>query len=174
MLNAMESFLEEFLERIAHERRGSEHTLRSYRRHLSEFLCFIKARQERPSTVDDFDLPLIRSYLASLFENNSASTISHKLSCIRSFGRFLVRSGVRSDNPAKLVASPKLPKLLPRFLDVDDTFRLMEAPKNLSPDGLRDRAMLEVLYGSGLRVSELCGLNLEHLDLTQKMVWIRH
>jgi len=115
----------------------------------------------------------IRRHLAELFGVNSGSTIARKLSSLRGLFRFLVARGVVEGNPARAVRSPKRKKPLPRALDVDDVFRLVEAPdakksdatdKELSPLAARDRAILEVLYGSGVRVSELCALDIDDID----------
>jgi integrase/recombinase XerC len=122
----------------------------------------------------------VRSQLATLFGDNGAGTISRKLSSVRAFCRFLVKRGVIAGNPAAAVRGPKRRRGLPRALDVDDAFRLVEAPgdtprathRALSPSEdarhgllrLRDTALLELLYGTGLRVSEACGLDLADID----------
>jgi integrase/recombinase XerC len=169
----MRKLAEDYLQSMAHERRASEHTLRAYRHDLEEFLAFVAERRAQPAEPGDLDIAMVRGWLASLFGDNGASTIARKLSSLRSFAAYLVRRGVRADNPAELVAMPKRPKVLPRFLTVDDAFRLMEAPDSDSPAGQRDRAMLEVMYGSGLRVSELCGLDLADLELADGTVRVR-
>jgi integrase/recombinase XerC len=169
----MLSLVEEFLESLAHERRASAHTLRAYRRDLEEFMAFVHDRSGRRPRSGDLDIPLVRGYLASLFGKNEASTIGRKLSSLRSFGAFLVRRGVRTSNPAELVAMPKRAKVLPRFLSVDEADRLMTAPDAKTPGGLRDRALLEILYGSGLRVSEACALDLEDLELGEATLRVR-
>jgi len=115
----------------------------------------------------------VRTYLASLFGRNSASTIGRKLSSLRSFGDFLVRAGARQDNPAALVAMPKRPQVLPRFLTEDEAIRLMEAPDPTTPLGARDVAILELLYGGGLRVSEACALDVGDVELSEGTVRVR-
>ena len=169
----MRKLAEDFLQSLAHERRASEHTVRAYRHDLEEFLAFVADRQKRPAEPRDLEIAMVRGYLASLFGGNGASTIARKLSSLRSFGAYLVRRGERADNPAELVAMPKRPKVLPRFLSVDDASRLMEAPDPDSPAGRRDRAMLEVMYGSGLRVSEVCGLDVADLELADATLRVR-
>jgi integrase/recombinase XerC len=115
----------------------------------------------------------IRKYLSFLHRKNRKSSIARKISALRSFFKYLVREKVISSNPAKGVSTPKVEKTLPATLSVDEAFRLMESPKTIfekssersKEKGLRDRAILELLYSSGLRVSELVGLNSNQLDL---------
>lgn len=170
----MRRLISEFLASLTHERRASPHTVRAYQHNLEEFAAFVEGNSGRPPSPADLDMPQVRGYLASLFGQNESSTISRKLSSLRSFGAFLVRKGARMDNPAKLVAMPKQASILPRFLSVDEASNMMEAPAGETAAGLRDRAILEVLYGSGVRVSELCGLDIEDLELTQGTARIRH
>ncbi len=189
---------------LAVEKAYSTHTCAAYGRDLAEFERLYRERCGRAPVPAEIDSRDIRAHLASLFERNDAATIARKLSSLRSLFRFLMRRGVVAKNPARGVRSPKRRKALPRALDVDDTFRLVEAPTRaraapgavlaagsavVAParpgaragrgaDGsvrhgraparialrLRDRAILEVLYGSGLRVSECCGLDLADID----------
>ena len=170
----MRKHLQSFLTSLTHERRGSRHTVRAYGRDLEEFMDFVKAKTGREARLGDLDIPLVRGYLASLFGRNDPSTISRKLSSLRSFGSYLVRRGVHQDNPVKLVAMPRRPRVLPRFLSVDEASNIMEIPDTSTPAGCRDLAMLEVMYGSGLRVSELCALDLSDLELSAGTIRIRH
>ena len=156
---------------LAVERALSPRTLEAYRRDLEEFRAGYAERlgkQPKPKQVDTL---AIRGHLAALFGRNDASSIARKLSSLRSFFRFLVNRGVVQGNPARAVRSPKRRQALPRALDVDDAFRVVEAPDPDDADGarkcaaaLRDRALLEMLYGVGLRVSECCGLDIDDLD----------
>lgn len=173
MLVAMQHYAKEFLDYLAHERRSSPHTIRAYKQNLEEFMSFVQARTGKMPSPGQLDIPMVRGYLASLFEKNSATSIARKLSCLRSFGTFLMRRNVREDNPVQFIAMPKRPKLLPRFLSVDETFQLMESPPAQTPSGLRDRAMLELLYGSGLRVAELCALNISDLEFDESILRVR-
>lgn len=169
----MQERIEEFIQSLQHERRFSNHTVRAYRRDLQEFLEFTSKKKGKKAQLDDLDIIMVRSYLASLFEKNKPVTISRKLSSLRSFCAYLVRYGVRLDNPVKLIAMPKQGQLLPRFLSVDEVFRLVETPNNTSALGLRDQAILEMLYAAGIRVSELCGLDIADIDLSYGMVKVR-
>jgi integrase/recombinase XerC len=165
--------LAEYVRRLTHERRASPHTVRAYQRDVEEFIGFVEDQKGGKCTLADLDTPQVRGYLASLFGRNSASTIGRKLSSLRSFGAFLVRRGLRRDNPATLVAMPKRPQVLPKFLSVDEAFRLMETPDASTPLGLRNGAMLELMYGGGLRVSEICALDLGDLEASEGTVRVR-
>jgi integrase/recombinase XerC len=126
-----------------------------------------KAEIEKVDRID------IRKYLSFLHRKNRKSSIARKISTLRSFYKYLIRDQVIPSNPAKGVSTPKVEKTLPTTLTVDEAFRLMESPRTISEKssegsmerGLRDRAILELLYSSGLRVSELVGLNSNQLDL---------
>jgi integrase/recombinase XerC len=169
----MVRLLVQFIESLTHERHASAHTVRAYRRDIEEFITFLREKSGREPRAADLDIPQVRTYLASLFGRNSASTIGRKLSSLRSFGAFLVRVGARQDNPAALVAMPKRPQVLPRFLTVDEAFRLMETPDPTTPLGARDVAILELLYGGGLRVSEACALDVGDVELSEGTVRVR-
>lgn len=169
----MQAQVTAFLDSLEHERRSSSHTVLAYRRDLGEFLAFLRERYRREPTIADLDVMPVRGFIASLFGRNNPVTVARKLSALRSFGAFLVRRGLLSDNAVKLVAMPKRPRVLPRFLSVDEAAGLVEAPSPESLAGRRDRAMLELMYGSGLRVSELCALDQGDLDLSGRMVRVR-
>lgn len=146
----------------------SEHTLRAYTADLRDF---VDSLGKDPEACDHLD---IRGYLAELNRRRLGKrTIARKLSVIRSFYGFLHREGVVLKNPARLTASPKLPRGLPRSLTVDEAFSLMEAPEGGDFLPLRDRAILEFFYSSGLRVSEMMGLDLDDLDLKGCVVKVR-
>lgn len=156
---------EAFIASIGHERRLSPHTVRAYRHDLQQFLDYAEQRCTRALTPLDFELPALRGFVATLFPHCDSATVARKLSCLRSFGSFLVRRRVRADNPATLVSLPKRRQVLPRVLDVDETFRLIDAARAEGATGARDLALVELLYSSGLRVAELCALDLTDLEL---------
>ena len=155
----MKQHRDAFAEHLAVVKRASAHTQRAYLGDIDAFLAFARAKLGKPAEARHLDIPLVRAYVASLYGKNDAVSTSRKLSSLRSFFQFLVRRRVMSSNAAKLVASPKRPRKLPRFLSADDAARLVEAPKLA-----RDRALCELLYGCGLRVSEACGLDVGDLD----------
>jgi integrase/recombinase XerC len=144
------------------ERGASPHTRKAYGRDLKEFQAYL-AEQRPPLALDEADAYAVRGYLGRLHGGRKPSSIARKLSSLRSFYRFLAkRHGVA--NPMTLIDSPKHAPPLPRFLPVDEAVRLMERPRGNDVLALRNRAILEVLYGSGLRVSELVGLDMAHVD----------
>src|SRR5262249_44645346 len=127
-----------------------------------------------PIQVDAVTTDDIRSYLHWLdHQGEKAASLARKLACVRSFYRFLIREGISRHNPAEYIRSPKLPKLLPRMLQKDDANALMEFPVGASPLSLRDRALLETLYSTGARVSEVVGMNRGDLNETEGLVHLR-
>ncbi len=163
----MIDFIKRFEKFLLSERNYSDHTIRAYISDLSQFRRFLEERKGDFGNVREID---IRAYLARLYGNNSKSSISRKLTTIRTFLDFLIREGKITSNSAKLVPTPKGERRLPTFLTVDETFKLVETPDISSVLGLRDRAILELLYSSGLRVSELVGVCLNNLNLSASFV----
>ena len=149
-----------FLQYLRTERNASEHTCRSYAFDLEQFGTFLgRARLEGVTPLD------VRRFVAHLStQQQSRRTIARRLSCLRSFFRYLCREGTLEHNPAEAVPTPRLDKRLPSFLDEGQITRLIETPPIKKWQGLRDRAMLETLYSTGIRASELVGLNLEDVD----------
>ena len=157
-----------FIEHLRIEQGVSSHTLRAYAGDLDDFFSFIDSN---PEEIDYLD---IRSFLASLHHKKLKKTsIARKLATIRSFFKFLHKEGYVKKNPAKLVSSPRVPKLLPKFLPIDETFNLMSTPKGDTFIPTRDKAMLELLYSSGLRVSELTSLDVVDLDFKESLVLVK-
>lgn len=152
------------------ERNVSPHTLAAYRLDLEQLADFVTRETGAPAGVGDVDHLLLRRYLALLGKRAKKSSVGRKLAAIRSFFRFLVRQGVVGKNPAELIATPKKENRLPFHLDIDQVTALVEAPQEDDRYALRDRAILEMLYSCGLRVSELTGLAIGDLDLSGGMV----
>ena len=152
-----------FLQYLAAERGASAHTLRSYAGDLAELAAFL--RGVKMSSVLAADARTLRAYLASLHGRGLAkSSISRKLATVRSCYRFLERRELIEANPARQLVSPRLPRRLPSVLPKDESKELLDAPAEDTLAGRRDRALLELLYASGLRVAECCGLDLEDID----------
>jgi len=159
--------VEAFLEALR-IRAVSEHTLSSYESDLRDFEAFVKARN---ATFESLDHLFIRDFLGQLYARRLEKTsVARKLACLRTFFKFLVRDGRLKTNPAELVSSPRLPKKLPIYLPEDEAAAVVEMPRGDSFKDLRDRAILELLYASGLRVGELAGLNDENLDMPQQLL----
>ncbi len=160
---------ERFLRYLAVERNASEHTRRSYAQDLRQF--FKQLGHEKLTAVTPLEIRQFVVYLSTL--QVGRRTIARKLSCVRSFFRFLCREGTLEHNPAASVPTPRLEKRLPSFLDENQVLRLLGTPPTNSWQGLRDRALLETLYSTGIRVSELTGLNLEDVDHISGAVIVR-
>ncbi|MER3447445.1 MAG: tyrosine recombinase XerC [Candidatus Dadabacteria bacterium] len=169
----MIAYISRFRDFLISERNYSDHTVRAYMADLSEFNGFLKERGilndgDNISCVDEVS---IRAYIGWLYgRKNSKKTISRKLASIRTFFEFLMREGILRKNPAKLIPTPKGEKKLPAFLTVDEAFKLIGTAETKRVLGLRDRAILELLYSSGIRVSELVGINLSNIDLTGSLL----
>jgi integrase/recombinase XerC len=155
-----------FRDHLEHERRLSANSVSAYLKDVGELIAHLEKTLKRPPSAGDLDIIAVRSYLASLFGNNTPTTVGRKLSALRTFCNYLVRIQVLKQNPASLVARPKRKKALPEVLNVDKTFDLLEAPDLSTPLGMRDRALLETIYGAGLRRSEAVGLDLGDLEPT--------
>ena len=148
------------------ERNYSKHTILNYRKDLSECLEFLK-----DTPVEKIDYMQLRRYFASLREKEyRPRTLARKLSALRSFFKFLQREDVVDSNPAALMQSPKLDKNLPKFLSEEDMVRFLDAPIDEKKMGKRDCAILETLYSTGMRVSELVGLDVGDVDLFGNIV----
>ena len=151
----------------------SPHTLAAYRRDLNQLRAFVEGREERPATVADVSKYRLRSWLGVLARDGNPNTISRKLAAVRTFFRFLELHGVVRDNPATLLASPKVRRKLPGFVGVDAANEIMRSPAVngalVSPREseaalARDAVILELLYGGGLRVAELVRLDLDDIS----------
>jgi integrase/recombinase XerC len=147
----------------------SIHTITNYERDLKHFSEFLRLRK---ATIEATDHVLLRDFLNYLYTERhlSKSSVSRKLACLKTFFKFLVREGRLAANPAELISSPRLPKNLPACLGEDEAAAMVELPQGTTIKALRDRAILELLYASGLRVSELAGLNEDEIDMDQETV----
>ncbi len=166
----LDQHIQQFLAYLQTERNASPHTLAAYRSDLAQMLTFALHDKGETVSAHDIDHLFLRRHLAGLSKGAKKSSIGRKLAAIRSFFRFLLRRGIIAKNPAELIATPKKEQRLPFHLDIDQATTLMESPANGDKHALRDRAILELLYSSGLRVSELTALNFTELDLTGGMV----
>lgn len=158
------SWRAEFLDYLRDERRLSENTVRAYGSDLAALAAYLEAAQ-LPSAPAALTAEALRAYVGEIYEGTSARTRARKLSCFRSFFKYLLRCEAVKRNIADELLSPKLSKGLPRAVQPDEVFSLLEAQIGEDPIGRRDLAMLELLYGAGLRASELVGADLSDLDL---------
>jgi integrase/recombinase XerC len=166
----LEQAVSSFVEHLAAERRASEHTVRAYRRDLESFVAFARERAPRLDDVRGIDVYLLRGWLGQLARTHASSSVARKIAATRTWMRWLRRHGALAESPAEELASPKVRRALPTFLSVDAAKEVVEAPDIGEADGARDAAILELLYGSGLRVGELVGLDLGDVDLAQSAV----
>jgi integrase/recombinase XerC len=164
----MKKLIEKFLRHLEIERGMSKHTLRAYGKDLEEFAAY------SPKDADNVDMIDVRGFVAQQIKNGlTKSTAGRRLSTVRSFLKYLTREGYLKANPAKLVTTPKAERHLPKFLSVDDVFALIERPDTIGFLHARDKSILELLYSSGLRVSEVCGLNTEDVNTREGLVKVK-
>ena len=159
----------DFIAKLEHENGFSEHTLRAYHKDLLQFDNFLKV--EKRSSLESINHILLRRFLAVLRSKNySKTTIARKLASIRSFFKFLIREGELASNPFEMLRTPKQDKKLPHFLSINEVDVLLEAPDRSTVMGLRDMAIMETLYSTGIRVSELVGLDESNIDFFAGMI----
>lgn len=175
LTSVMREQLEAFLDHLRYNRNASRHTVAAYRSDLSQLLAFLEDRAgSRAVSPVDLDHRSIRAFLGELHRRGDAgASAARKLAAIRSFGRHLCRAGHLPRDPGALVAAPRVERKMPAHLDTVEMEELLGAPDAATPLGRRDRAMLELFYASGLRLSELVGLNLEDLNLSSRMLRVR-
>ena len=171
----MDKYLSSFEDFLSSERNYSKHTLKAYIADIKEFGLVLKdmglvSADNGEIDFAHMDETPIRTFISRLYGKNKRVSISRKLASIRTFYEFLIRNGTIKSNPAKLVPTPKGEKRLPTFLTVDEVVKLVETPGSENVYESRDRAILELLYSCGLRVSELVGINLNNLDLISMSV----
>jgi integrase/recombinase XerC len=153
-----------FVEHLRFERRASAHTVDAYRRDLLQLTDFVRGASGGPASPGAVSKLVLRGFLGEIAKDRTASSVARKLSAVRAFFRYLVRIGKLRESPAELLATPRVQRRMPIFLNAESAAEVVESPSS-APLGteasrLRDAALLEVLYGSGLRVSELVGLDI--------------
>ena len=166
----MESLIRQYADHLRNERNMSPHTLRNYLSDVAQFNDFLRQRElalDSAGAVDagKVDIHVVRAYLASLAADRKKSSIGRKLAALKGFFRYLVTTKRLEKDPLLLINSPKQEKPLPKFLTVDDAFHLLDAGKLETGLDLRDRAVLEVFYSTGIRASELVGLDWADIDV---------
>jgi len=160
--------LTHFLEFLQYEKNASSHTVSGYRRDMEQYFTFIQSKKVKYHQADNI---IIRSFLAHLYKNNlKKSTAARKLAAIRSFYQYCVQKGWIDENPAKVVNTPKQEKSVPSFLSEEEMKAFLDLPVSDKPLELRDRAVLELLYATGLRVSELIGIDLSDINFEERLL----
>jgi integrase/recombinase XerC len=170
----MKEDLDAFLEHLALNENASGHTVRAYESDLTQFLAFLgetTSKRRDDLTAEDFSRAHIRAFLGDLHKRgNSRSSAARKLAAIRAFARYMRREGTLDGDPAALVGTPRQDAHLPAHLGEAEMSRLLEMPDTSTPLGRRDRAILELFYASGLRLSELVGLDVDDVNLASRSV----
>ena len=165
----MDVLLEQFLTYLRVSRNASPYTIKNYRNDIGQFLNY--CRVQGVGSLEQVNRSLLRTYLAELDAAGYVkASIARRVAELRSFGDFLVREEVLERNLFRMVSAPRVPKRLPRYLTVAEVKALLVVPDTSTPLGLRDRAIIEVLYAAGLRVSELVGMDVADVDLAQAHV----
>jgi tyrosine recombinase XerD len=166
--------IHQFINYLKVERNYSQHTVDSYNRDLSDFMKFLSDENKNSPSIESIDHLSIRSYLADLQSRQlSRTTVVRRLSSIRSFFKYLCKRGHLESDPTSTLSSPKVQRKLPNFLEVAEIEALLSAPDKEDIIGLRDQAILELLYSTGMRVSELLALDLPDIDHLNTIVKVR-
>jgi len=172
----MGSIIRDFQTYLDVERNVSAHTKTAYIGDIEEFARFLTDNKfiKNADEIVETEPETIRQYLSHLYRQKVKKvTVNRKISSLRAFYKYILRTGVITKNPAEMVQTLKTEKYMPAFLSVDEMFELLKAGQNNSVLGLRNRAMLELFYSCGLRLSELAGLNLSDIDFNQMLVKVR-
>ena len=167
----LDEYMKQFLQNLIYESNVSPHTLRNYESDLMQFrdhLLKIEKRDDIP--VLNIDRLTIREWMATLHGDHKKTSVARKIASLRTFFQFLIREGVVESNPAKMVATPKIERKIPNHLSMEEAVRFVESPDPNTDLGRRDRAILEFLYATGIRVGELVSLNLREIDFRERLV----
>ncbi len=165
----MEKTIISFLRWLEIVKGYSDNTIAGYRRDLMEFMAHVGVRIRG----DEITASQVQSFIAGLHDKNSAATVARKLSALRTYFRYLIRQKITKHNPLLGISGPKAGNYIPVFLTVDETFALLEAPCKEDKYMLRDIAILELLYSTGIRVSELVSRDMSNLDFNEEMLTVR-
>lgn len=164
----LQPLIARFLTHLADERRASPHTVAAYRRDLQQLTDHATERLERELSLDDIDVAMLRNWLGSVARRCKPSSVSRKIASARALFRYLRRRRLATHDPAEQLSMPRLRRPLPTFVDPDTAAELVQLPSDDTAAAVRDRAILELAYGTGLRVSELCGLDVTSIELSSR------
>jgi integrase/recombinase XerC len=160
-----------FVEHLRSTRRASPNTVEAYGRDLGMLEAFLRAKHDGEAPkLAEVDVYALRGWLGTLARTHAASSVARRIAAVRTFFRFARRQGLVKTDPTELLASPKVRRPLPTLVSPSAAAEIMETPDATTPAGARDRAALELMYGCGLRVSELCGLDVRDVDLRERRV----
>ena len=174
----MQQHIDRFADYLKYQRNASPHTVRNYLSDLDQFHDYLSPKDanggRRDVDIHQIDHLTIREYMGELYkEKRKKTSIARKLATLRTFFKFLCRVQVLELNPARLVSSPRLEKRLPKVISIDEVVQFIETPDTETPLGIRDRAIIELLYATGCRVSEIAGMNLEDIDFKHATIRVR-
>ncbi|WP_277656388.1 tyrosine recombinase XerC [Seleniivibrio woodruffii] len=161
-----------YLDFMLNEKGASRHTLINYSRDLADLCSYLE--ESGINTIEDADFFMLRGFVAMLYEKGfSKSTVERKIACLKSFFNFLQRKNKSEDNPARMLKFPKKEKKAFGVFNIDNMLTLLDLPKKDEPFGMRDALLLEMMYGTGVRVSELVGLNVSDIDFNGMRIRVR-
>ncbi len=162
----------QFLSFMLNEKGASKHTLINYSRDLADLCSYLE--ESAVSDIDDVDFFTLRGFVAMLYDKGmSKSTVERKIACIKSFFNYLQKRNKSEDNPARLLKFPKKEQKAFRVFGIDSIIGLLDTPDKSEPSGMRDALILELMYGTGMRVSELVGLNISDIDFGGLRIRVR-
>jgi integrase/recombinase XerC len=163
--------LNQFLDHLKYEKNASPHTITSYRQDLTQLAAYL---QEQTVSLKKVDNIVLRGFLATLYaKREKKSTVARKLAAIRSFFQFCIKKKWLEDNPAKVVSTPKQEKPVPSFLSEEEMSQFLDLPQTDKPLDLRDKAILELLYATGIRVSELVGIDMDNVSFDERLIRVK-
>jgi integrase/recombinase XerC len=167
----IQDHIERFIDYLKSQRGYSQNTVRSYRADLVHFFNYLK-KKDNAGEIDLklIDFHVVRAYLGGLFKGYKKTTISRRLSAVRTFFFFLEKNNLNKGNPAAEISAPKQGRYIPGYLNIDDMFMLLDAPEPVTFGEVRNQAILELLYSCGIRVSELTGLDLSDIDSKERLI----
>ena len=167
----MNKYMDDFINYLEYERNYSNNTIIAYKNDIIEFIDYLDTK--RITNISDIDYDTIRTYLSYLYDNKyKAKSISRMISSLRSFFKYLKLNNIITNNPMTLISNPKVEKKLPKYLTINEVESILNAPDMNDPVGIRDAFILELLYVSGIRVSELVNIKLNDIEESQRRIKI--